>query len=124
MPEIKALGASLVAISPMLPDESVKMTEKNALGFEVLSDVGNKVAREFGLVFSIPERVLDVYKKWNLDLSKYNGDTSHELPVPGTFVVTQDGTVHLAFVDADYTHRLEPETLLNSVRELTGFQNR
>ena len=45
MPEIKALGASLVAISPQAPKYSLSMAEKHRLGFEVLSDAGNLVAR-------------------------------------------------------------------------------
>jgi peroxiredoxin len=51
LPEIVAAGASLVAISPERPDDTVSTAEKNALTFEVLSDVGQKVGRAFGLVY-------------------------------------------------------------------------
>jgi peroxiredoxin len=51
LPEIVAAGASLVAISPEKPDDTVSTTDKNALTFEVLSDVGQKVGRAFGLVY-------------------------------------------------------------------------
>ena len=54
LPQIKAAGASLVAISPENPDESLSTTEKNALTFEVLSDVGQKAGRAFGLVSGPP----------------------------------------------------------------------
>lgn len=107
-----------MAISPQLPDHSLTMAEKNALSFEVLSDIGNQVARQYGLVFSLAESVRQIYKETNLDLFKYNGDESYELPMPGTFIVAQDGTIQLAFVDADYTRRLEPSIILDSLREL------
>jgi len=49
-----ALGARLVAISPQLPDGSLSTAEANELTFDVLSDVGNRVARSFGLVCLCP----------------------------------------------------------------------
>ena len=116
LPEIHALGASLVAISPQTPDNSLSMAENNELQFEVLSDVGNRVARQFGLVFALADVLRPLYKTIGADLSTYNGDESYELPMPGTFVIAQDGIIRLAFVDADYTHRLEPAAILESLR--------
>ena len=111
-------GALLVAISPQTPDNSLSMVEKNALGFAVLSDVGNKVARRFGLVFSLAQELRPVYEGMGVSLPAYNGDASYELPIPGTFVVAQDGTIRLAFVDADYTRRLEPSAILDCLTAL------
>ena len=51
LPQILEAGANLVAVSPMTPDNSMGMKETNALQFEVLSDVGNKVASRFTTVF-------------------------------------------------------------------------
>jgi peroxiredoxin len=116
--EIQAQGASLVAISPQTPDNSLTMAEKNDLKFEVLSDAGNRVARRFGLVFSLAAEVRTLFKGMGIDLASYNGDESYELPIPGTFVVAPDGTIRLAFVDADYTHRLEPAAIVESLRAL------
>ncbi len=104
---MQSLGASLVAISHQTLDKSRLMAEKNELEFEVLSDVGNTVAHQFRVVFSLTEELKAVYKGFGLDLSAYNGDASWELPIPGTFVIGQDGTIRLAYVDADYAHRLE-----------------
>lgn len=50
---MQALGASLIAITPETPDKSLSTTEKNALQFEVLTDTGNAVARQFGLAFPV-----------------------------------------------------------------------
>jgi peroxiredoxin len=115
---MQALGATLVAISPQTPDNSLSMAEKNALAFEVLSDPGNQVARDYKLVFSLPDGLRTLYAQIGADLTKFNGDESWELPMPGTFVIDRDGTIRLAFVDADYTKRLEAQAIIESLQEL------
>lgn len=118
LPEIRAEGASLIAISPQRPDSSLSTAEKNQLEFEVLSDVGNEVARRYGLVFRVGDAVRAAMTGFGIDLARYNGDESWELPVPGTFVVARDGRVRLAYVDADYTRRLEPAQIVECLRGL------
>jgi peroxiredoxin len=110
--EINALGATLVAISPETPDQSLTTQEKHALQFPVLSDAGNQVARQFGLVFTLNEQLRPIYKAFGIDLEAQNGDSSYELPVPATYLVAQDGTVLEAFVNVDYRERLDPETAI------------
>lgn len=122
LPEIKALGASMVAISPQTPDRSLSMAEKHNLGFEVLIDASNKVARQYDLVFSLAEPLRELYsEKFGAHLPDYNADKSYDLPMPGTFVVAPDGIIHYAFVDPDYTQRLEPEEILQSLREMASL---
>ena len=120
LPEIKALGASLAAISPQTPDHALTLAEKHNLGFVLLSDVGNKVARQYGLVFSLPEPLRQLYKKFGIDLQDYNADQAYELPLPGTFIVAPDGTIRFAFVDCDYTVRLEPDEIVKQLRQIVG----
>lgn len=114
LPQMTALGATLIAISPQLPDFSQVMITKADLTFPVLSDVGNQVARQYRLVFTLPETL----RPYTVALPKFNGDESWELPMPGTFVIGQDGIIQLAFVHADYTRRLEPTAILDTLNEL------
>ena len=118
LPEFKALGASLVAISPQNPDNSLSTTEKNELSFEVLSDVGNQVARQLGLVFQIPEQLRPIYQNFGIDLPEHNGDETFELPIAATYVINRDGKVVYAFVNPDYTQRAEPADILAAVADL------
>jgi peroxiredoxin len=119
LPELQRLQAQLLAVSPQLPDGTAETVSKNDLRFDVLSDVGNVVAREYGLVFSVTEAVKAFYlKEKRVDLVAINGDEAWELPVPATFVLDRNGTVALADVDPDYTRRLEPATVLDALREL------
>ena len=120
LPRIRAAGATLVAISPQTPDKSLTTAEKKGLAFPVLSDVGNAIARRYGLVFALAEALRPLYTRIGSDLPTFNGDESWELPIPGTFIVAQDGAVRLAYVDVDHTHRLEPEDLLAGLRAVAA----
>ena len=118
LPQIRAFGAGLVAISPELPNHTLSTAEKNDLSFPVLSDTGNQVARAFGLVFRVDDETRQRYLSNGNDLASINGDASWELPVTGSFIIDQSGLVRRAFAHADYTQRLEPETILADLREL------
>lgn len=118
LPEIELAGATLVAVSPQTPDNSLSAREKMELSFPVLSDSDNKVARAYGLVFTVSSEVQAVQQAMGLDLSKVNGSDTWELPIPGSYVIAQDGTIALAFVDPDYTHRLEPSAILGTLDQL------
>jgi peroxiredoxin len=117
-PEIQSLGANLVAISPQLPEGSRSTAEQHTLEFAVLSDVGNRVAHEFGLVFEVVEPLREVYRGFGLDFPAINGDDSFELPLTATYVIDTDHTVAYAFVDSDYCKRLEPTEILRVLRTM------
>jgi peroxiredoxin len=116
LPQIAAAGASLVAMSPQAPDRTLSTAETNALTFHVLSDLENRVARSFGLVYSLPEEIRAALRSVNKALPEINGYDIWELPVPSTYVVTGNGRVTLAHIDVDYTQRLEPEEILAALR--------
>lgn len=118
LPAIKAEGAQLVAIAPETPDNSLSTQEKNELTFEVLSDVGNQVARELGLVFTLPEALLPIYQSFGIDVAAHNGDENFELPVPATYVVNPQGEIVHHFVNVDYKQREDPENILAVLRQL------
>ena len=116
--EFHAAGATLVAVSPQTPDNSLSTAEKLALSFPVLSDIANTVARSYGLVFSLPEDLREVYNGFGLDLPAANGDSTFELPLPATFVIDTHGIVRWRFVDADYTKRAEPDDVFTALAAL------
>ena len=116
LPAFETLGAALVAISPQTAPNSRKSVRQNDLGFPILSDPHNDVAAAFGLRFAMPAYLVDLYKELKNDLPAFNGDPSWTLPMPGRFVVAQDGTVLYAEVNPDYTRRPEPEDMLPALR--------
>ena len=120
LPEIKVLGASLIGISPETPDNSLSTVEKHQLQFDVLSDAGNVVAREYGLIMTVYEEVRPLYLEWGINLPESNGDDSYELPVPATYVIDTDGIIRAAHVDKDYTKRMEPADIVAALRAIKG----
>jgi peroxiredoxin len=116
--EIHERDAQLVAISPQTPDYSLSDIQKKQLEFPVLSDVGNEVARQYGLVYKLSDALQELQTAFGNPIPKFNGDESWELPMPGTFVVDGAGKVVLAHVDPDYTVRLEPAAILDALERL------
>ncbi|MDO6759715.1 peroxiredoxin-like family protein [Tamlana sp. 2_MG-2023] len=112
----KANGATLIALTPELPDESMSTSEKNDLEFEVLSDLGNKVAKEYGIVFKLTDEVAEAYNA-AFDMNNHNGDASNELPLAATYIINQNGEIEYAFLDADYRNRAEPSALTTFLEE-------
>jgi peroxiredoxin len=94
--------------------------EKNGVGFDILSDRGNAVARQFGLVFKVPEDLKQVYLAMKIDLPRYNGDDSWELAMPARFIVDHTGVIRYADFDPDYTIRPNPEETLDALRQLAS----
>jgi peroxiredoxin len=117
--EITALGATLVAISPELPDSSLSTKDKNELAFTVLSDRGNAVARDYGVVFTLNDDVKASYANF-FSLVEFNGDDSGDLPLSATYVIDANGTIRWAFLDADYTKRAEPGDVIAALRAIDG----
>lgn len=118
LPEMQALGATLVGISPEALAVSQQTAQDNALEFEVLSDEGNRVARDYGLVMVVDEAIRPHYMQWGIDIPTANGDETFELPVPATYVIDQSGVIRAAHVDKDYTKRMEPADIVAALRAL------
>jgi len=118
LPDIRALGATLIGVSPETPDNSLSTVEKQQLEFEVLSDQGNRVARDYGLLFAVYEEMRPLYLEWGFDLPAVNGDDSWEIPVPATYVIDANGIIRAGDVNKDYTKRMEPDDILAALRKI------
>lgn len=119
MPEITDAGATLVVVSPQVapsPREAGKQHPEH--GFRLLVDRGNEVARRFGLVFTLPDDLREIYRGLGIDLAIANGDASWTLPMPARYVVDRAGVVRTADVDPDYTRRTEPAATVALLRAL------
>ncbi len=118
LPAIQSAGGTLVAVTPETPDNTLTTAEKNELEFIVLSDAGNQVASEYGLVFKLADAVSPLYKKFGIDLEATNGTDSDELPLAATYVIDSTGKIRWAFLDADYTKRAEPADVVEALQAL------
>jgi peroxiredoxin len=120
LPEIKGLGASLLAVSPQLPDGSRAMVDNNGLTFEVLSDRGSFVASTYGVVFALSPDDQALFTDVGNDLTQSNGDNSWLLPAPATFVIARGGVIRHARVDADFTGRIEPDEIVAILKTIAA----
>jgi len=114
--EIAASGASLVAMSPQTEKQAFFMHDQHKFAFPLLVDAHNQVARQFGLVYRVPEEQQVLYSRTFVNPPFANGDSSWELPIPATFVVDRDGSILYASANEDYTDRPEPREILAAVR--------
>ena len=113
--QIDAAGASLVAISPQTEKQAYFMHDQHKLRFPLLVDARNEVARQFGLIYLVPEGQQKLYRSTFVNLPFANGDDSWELPIPATYVIDCDGSTLFASADEDYTQRPEPLEILVQV---------
>jgi peroxiredoxin len=78
----------------------------------VLSDIGQKVARAFGLVYSFSDELKWAYQNFGLDIPAKNGADEWALPISATYVIDRDGIIIYAYTDADYRDRADPQDVL------------
>ncbi len=117
LPEIEAQSATLVAISPELPDNSLSTQQKNELDFEVLSDQGNQVGKQYNIVYKLSSTKAAIYQA-GVGLNKHNGDSSNELPIPATFIINPDGIIVWSYVNSDYKERANPQDIIRELQKL------
>lgn len=115
LPAFKEKNATLIAITPETPDNTLSTQEKNELQFEVLTSKNNELARELNLVFKLPENLVSLYGNFGIDLEQSQGNQENELPIAATYVVEQDGTIGYHFLAEDYKLRADPEEVLENL---------
>jgi len=116
--DIKAQGASLVVISPQLGQYSKLMVNIHKLTFPLLRDEDNQLASQFGLAFKLPDDLAGLYRQFGIDLVRYNGNDLWSLPMPGRFILDQNGNVVSSEANPDYTHRPEPSEIVEVLKKI------
>jgi peroxiredoxin len=119
-PQVRQAGATFAAISPQTVKQSFFMRDQHKLRFPLLSDAGNKVARQFGLTYRVPDEQRAVYQRAFVNLPFVNGDDSWGLPIPATYIIDRDGIVLFASASEDYTERPEPEDIVRVLANTSG----
>jgi peroxiredoxin len=117
MPEIKEMGATVIAVSPQLPKYSAEQSEKMKGAYLVASDENLEVAKAFGIDFKIDAETQKAYKHYNINLAEFNGNEDWEMNVPGYFVINTDGTIAWAYANKDYKVRPDAEMLISELKK-------
>jgi len=111
--EFQDRGVTLVAISAhrssQTANQCLTTQRKHSLKFPVLYDMGNRAARQFGIVFTLDEALEEGEEQLGFDVPADSEDNSFLLPVPSIFLIGRDGTILSSFVEVDYLTRLAAE---------------
>jgi peroxiredoxin len=107
--KIRALGGTILAISPQTLVASQKTIDRHDLTYDLLSDSGFQTAQDYGLVFTVPDAVKRLYLQSGCVIPEHNGTKEWLLPVPATFVIDRRGHIALAYINVDFRVRYEPE---------------
>lgn len=118
LPDFKKYQAQLITITPQKPDKSAAQIKKTDLPFTVLSDLDSQVMKDYGLYFELESQLVSIYKRVGLDVEAFNGKGRTVLPVPGTFVIDQQGIVQAMQADTDYKKRMEPDAIIQALKKL------
>ncbi|WP_179291895.1 redoxin domain-containing protein [Pseudomonas fragi] len=113
--DLTTAGATLVAVSAQTPQFTGKTREALGITYLLLSDIGNHLARQYGIVFELEDELDQIYRSLGADLKSVNGSDSLTLPLASAFVIDQDAVIREAFVNLDYAQRVEPEELIAAV---------
>jgi peroxiredoxin len=120
-PEVKRLGAQIVVLTPELERYTRVLHKKLNLTFDILTDLHQKTAEQFRLVFTLPDYLRDLYKSFGNALDRFHDESEYRLPVPARYVIDEQGIIRAADVNADYTIRSEPSETLRQLRTLTAI---
>jgi peroxiredoxin len=117
VPALAERGIGLVAISPQTPDGSLSTKEAKELTFTVLSDPGNQVARQLGILTAPSDGARAAQLQLGLDLTQVNADGTTALPIPTVIIADADGVIRWIDVHPDYTTRTEPGQILQAISQ-------
>jgi peroxiredoxin len=117
-PQVTALGAQIVVLTPELERYTRAMHRKLNLAFDILTDLHQHVAEQFRLVFTLPDYLRDLYTSFGVTLDHFNDEPGFRLPLPARYVIDTQGIIRAADVNADYTIRPEPAETLEHLRTL------
>ncbi len=118
--DVQALGARIVTLTPEMERYTRSLYKKLNLTFDILTDLHQKTAEQFRLVFVLPDYLRDLYKSFGSSLDRFNDEPEYRLPMPARYAIDKQGIIRAADVNADYTVRSDPYETLKFLRALSG----
>ena len=122
--EVNQLGARIVVLTLELDRYTRALHNKLNLPFDILTDLHLKIAEQFGLVFTFPDYLRDLYKSWGSTLDRFHDESKYHLPIPWCYIVDSNNLIGSVDVNADYTIRPEPSETLRRLKEIVQTELR
>lgn len=117
-PALASLGATLVAISPQVPEKLAAIRNRFGFGFPVASDSSYQVARSLGITFTASAEQQERDRASGGGLAAELGTGQWELPYPTIVVLDSNAVVTFADVHPDWLVRTEAPAVIDAVRAL------
>lgn len=110
---ISSKGASLVTITPEMPENIKKTIEKSTASYPILYDDGMAIMKSYDVAFPVDEKTIERYKGFGIDFTQANGpNNGANLPVPAVYVINKDGKIVFRHFDKNYTKRASVADIL------------
>ncbi len=105
-------GATVLAITPELPEGITKTVEKTGVSFPVIHDRELKIMKSYDVEFEVEENSLSRYRSGGVDIEKNNGKNGKYLPVPAVYIIDKESYITYRFFESDYRKRPSVKELL------------
>jgi peroxiredoxin len=119
-PELRRLGATLVGVSPQVPEKLRDIKNRHGLNFLIATDADNALGRRFGILYSFDEASRRVSLESGSPIGDVTGTGTWELPMPTVVIIDQSGTVRFADVSPDWLVRTEPANIIDALKTITA----
>lgn len=116
--DIKAAGGQLIMLLPQFPEKSATTKKENGFKYPMLHDAGNHIAKEYGLVFSMPAVLQPIHTAFQMNVPDWNSDGSWDLPFPATYVIDPTGKIVYSYINSNWMERPEPKEIINVLKSI------
>ncbi|MGB1217968.1 MAG: peroxiredoxin-like family protein, partial [Saprospiraceae bacterium] len=118
MDEIKAKGASIIAIAPEGEQYTKKSAEISGLDVPFISDSKNEILGKYGVAFEVNDAYNEKFNNWKkgeTSIGEINDQETAFLPIPATYIIGKDGKVKWVHFDPDYSKRASVEEVIKNL---------
>ena len=114
---IKEKGATVVAVTPEMPEGVAKTVEKTKAGFPVLYDENLKIMKAYDVEYELQENAVARYRNGGIKLDEINGKNGNFLPIPATYVIDKESNVTYRYFNSDYKKRPSVKEILDHLEK-------
>jgi peroxiredoxin len=98
-------GASVIAVSPQIPEYNHKTISKTGATFSVIHDEGYQIMDAYHVSFTMDEKIIKKYRRFGRHIDRANANEEYILPVPATFIIGEDRVIRYIQYDPNYKNR-------------------
>jgi peroxiredoxin len=98
-------GASIIAVTPEIPEYNQKIINKTGATFSIIHDIGYQIMDAYFVSFALDAKTIKRYDRFGMHVDLSNGNKDYILPVPATFIIDENRQIRYIQYDPDYKNR-------------------